>query len=87
MIAELKERSQLTIPKKIVTEMGLKSGDQFEVIVVDGVINLVPVVVYPKARIEKLEALAVEALSKSKSGKLTEFNDPHNLLAFLHKED
>lgn len=61
MLAELKDRSQVTIPKSVVTELGLKIGDQFEVITQHGEIHLVPVVVYPKAEIEKLEKLAAQA--------------------------
>ena len=86
MIAELKDRSQLTIPKTVVKEMGLKTGDQFEIVVDSGEIRLVPVVVYTKAKIEKLEALAAQALSQSSSEESKTFSDPQKLIEFLHED-
>lgn len=50
MLAELKDKSQVTIPKAVVRELGLEHGDMFDVVVNDGVITMVPVVVYPKAK-------------------------------------
>lgn len=48
MLTELKQKSQITIPKEIVKELELQQGDMFDISVEDGVIYLVPVVVYPK---------------------------------------
>lgn len=74
MLAELKQKSQLTIPKKIVNEMGLEIGDQFDVVVDNGVIKLIPVVVYPKDKLEKLEQLADEARTAHRAGKLKAYD-------------
>lgn len=63
MFAELKDKSQVTIPKAVVRQLGLKRGDMFDVVVHDGVVVMVPVVVYPKAKAEELEALAYRALT------------------------
>lgn len=54
MITELKQKSQITIPKEIVKELELQPGDMFDISVDDGVIHLVPVVVYPKKYADEL---------------------------------
>ena len=54
MLAELKDKSQVTIPKSVINELGLVRGDMFDVVVSDGTVMLVPVVVYPKAKAERL---------------------------------
>ena len=55
MLAELRSRSQITIPAEIIKNLGISEGDKFEVMEKDGGIFLCPVVIYPK---EKLMALA-----------------------------
>jgi len=55
MMAELRTKSQITIPKQLVTKMGLSQGDKFDVFERDGVIHLVPVAVYPKEYVAALE--------------------------------
>ena len=84
MLAELKDRSQVTIPKSIVNELGLKTGDQFEVITQHGEIRLVPVVVYPKAEVERLEKLAAQAESLIASGNAQTFDSADDAIASLH---
>ena len=85
MLAELKERSQLTIPKSVVTELGLKTGDQFEVVTQQGEIHLVPEVVYPKAIIERLEKLAAHAENMIASGDARVFDSANDAIASLHR--
>ncbi|QVK17579.1 AbrB/MazE/SpoVT family DNA-binding domain-containing protein [Mycoplasmatota bacterium] len=55
MIIELRKKSQITLPKEIVCNLGLVEGDKFEVCIENGVIKLQPVVVYPKEYIIQLE--------------------------------
>jgi AbrB family looped-hinge helix DNA binding protein len=83
MLAELKERSQVTIPKSIVNELGLQVGDQFEIVVHQGEIHLVPVVVYPKAKIARLEMLAAHAESMIASGDTQVFGTAADAIAAL----
>ena len=45
MLAELRAKSQVTIPKEVVTRLGIKEGDKLEITEKDGVIQLIPVVV------------------------------------------
>ena len=61
MVVELRTKSQVTIPKKVVTDMGLNEGDKFEVFEKDGMICLVPVVVYPRKYVEELKKEAKNA--------------------------
>lgn len=59
----------MTIPQSVVSELGLNVGDQFEVVIQDGNIVLIPIVVYPKAKLESLIELATQAREELKSGK------------------
>ena len=54
MIAELRAKSQVTIPKELVDKLGLAEGDKFEVFDKDGMIYLMPVVVVPKLYFNEL---------------------------------
>ncbi|MGN0261299.1 MAG: AbrB/MazE/SpoVT family DNA-binding domain-containing protein [Eggerthellaceae bacterium] len=85
MLAELKDKSQVTIPKSVVNELGLARGDMFDVVVDNGAVKLIPVVVYPKAKAEELEALADEARRLSASGDAVVYDDVEDLIADLHK--
>ena len=57
MLAEIRGRSQITIPSEIIKKLGISEGDKFEVIEKDGGIFLCPVVVYPKDKILKIAKL------------------------------
>ena len=57
MLAEIRGRSQITIPSEIIKKLGICEGDKFEIMERDGGIFLCPVVVYPKDKIEKLAKL------------------------------
>jgi AbrB family looped-hinge helix DNA binding protein len=56
MITELRQKSQITIPKGIVTKLNLKEGDKLEIYEKDGEIRIVPVAVYPIGYIEGLKS-------------------------------
>jgi len=49
MLAELRKKSQITIPKDIIKKMGLEEGNQFEIVEKNGIIELIPVAIYPKS--------------------------------------
>ena len=57
MLAEIRGRSQITIPAEIIKKMGISEGDKFEVIEKDGGIFLCPVIVYPKEKLLKIAKL------------------------------
>ncbi len=60
MLVELRSRSQITIPAEILKRIGAAEGDKFEIIEKDGGIFLCPVVVYPKAEMERVARLIKE---------------------------
>ena len=41
MLAELRQKSQITIPKEIVLKLGLSEGDKFDIVEKDGTIYMV----------------------------------------------
>lgn len=57
MLAEIRGRSQITIPSEIIKKMGISEGDKFDIVEKDGGIFLCPVVVYPKEKILKIAKL------------------------------
>lgn len=63
MLAEIRGRSQITIPSEIIKKLGISEGDKFEVFEKDGGIFLCPVVVYPKEKILKIAKLIKDSES------------------------
>ena len=55
MITELRSKSQITLPKSIVSSLGISKGDKLEIFEKDGMICIVPVVVYPKKYLNELQ--------------------------------
>ena len=54
MLAELRQKSQITIPKEIIVKLGLSEGDKLDIFEKDGIICILPVVVYPKNYLSEL---------------------------------
>lgn len=75
MLIEIRGRSQITIPSEIVKSLGIKEGDQFEVVEKDGGIFLCPVVVYPKKEMIRIAKLIKETDAEYKSGELKAYDD------------
>ncbi len=70
MLAEIRGRSQITIPAELIKRLGISEGDKFDIIEKDGGIFLCPVVVYPKEKITKIAKLIKESeneISKQKA--------------------
>ena len=57
MLAEIRGRSQITIPAEIIKKLGISEGDKFDIVEKDGGIFLCPVVVYPKDKLLKIAKL------------------------------
>lgn len=74
MIAELRGKGQITIPKEIVKTLALSKGDKFEVFEKNGAIMLMPVVIYPKNYINDLKSEFNEAINKYKAGEIDSFD-------------
>ena len=60
MLIEMRARSQITLPNEIIKRLGIGEGDMFEVMERDGGVFLCPVVVYPKAKLEKIAKIIKE---------------------------
>lgn len=83
MLAELRSKSQVTIPKEVVTKLGIKEGDKLEVVEKDGVIQLIPVVVYPKKYVDELKMEIDEIKAKVAAGTQPVFDDLDSLFDAL----
>ena len=46
MLAELRQKAQVTIPREIIVKLGLSEGDKLDIFEKDGSICIMPVVVY-----------------------------------------
>ena len=56
MLAEIRGRSQITIPSEIIKKLGISEGDKF----------VCPVVVYPKDKIAKIAKILKESENDTK---------------------
>ena len=83
MIMELRKKSQITIPKEMMMTLGLKEGDKMDITVQNGVINIIPVVVYPKKYIDELKNEILDVKNKIKTGKQPTFNNVEDLFKQL----
>lgn len=67
MLAEIRGRSQITIPSEIIKKLGISEGDKFDIMERDGGIFLCPVVVYPKDKIAKIAKILKESEHDTKT--------------------
>ena len=85
MLAELRAKSQITIPKAIVDKLGLSEGDKLELFEKDGMICVLPVVVYPKKYLDDLREEIEETKMKIASGETPVFDTVDALFEKLEK--
>lgn len=85
MLVELKAKSQVTIPKEIVSSLKLNQGDKFEIVEDNGKIVLVPVQIYPEKVIENLKASVNENKNAIKKGEQPVFDSLDALFDELDK--
>lgn len=85
MLVELKAKSQVTIPKDIVSSLKLSQGDQFEIREEDGKIILVPVAIYPEHVIKSLKDSVAEVKEAIKNGDQPVFDSIDALFEELDK--
>ena len=87
MIAELRPKSQITIPKQLINSLGLSTGDKLEIFENNGMICIMPVVVYPKGYVDKILE-DVEIIRQNVSaGRQPVFNNIDDLIASLEGDD
>lgn len=86
MLAELRQKSQITIPKEIIVKLGLSEGDKLDIFEKDGTICMMPVVVYPKKYLDELREEIDEAKAKIASGEQPVFDSVDALFAKLEAD-
>lgn len=86
MLTELRQKSQITIPKEIIVKLGLSEGDKLDIFEQDGTICMMPVVVYPKKYLDELRGEIDEAKAKIASGEQPVFDSVDALFAKLEAE-
>ena len=82
MITELRAKSQITLPKSIVSSLDISEGDKLEIFEKDGMICIVPVVVYPKKYLDELQDEINQLKENINNGKQPVFD---NLEALFDK--
>lgn len=85
MLVELKGKSQVTIPKNIVSSLNLNQGDQFEIVEENGKIILIPVAVYPEHVISQLKESVNEIKESIKKGEQPLFDNLDSIFEELDK--
>lgn len=75
MLAELRQKSQVTIPKEIINKLGLSEGDKLDIIEQDGFICMMPVAVYPKKYIETLKGEITDIKEQLATGEQPVFDN------------
>jgi len=85
MLIELHTNSQITLPKDIVSSLGLAEGDKLEVYNKDGVICMVPVAVYPKKYVDGIHREVDQLKKNLLAGKQLEFEGIDALIRMLEE--
>ncbi|MCM1057570.1 MAG: AbrB/MazE/SpoVT family DNA-binding domain-containing protein [Firmicutes bacterium] len=86
MLAELRQESQITIPKEIIVKLGLEEGDKLDIFERDGTICMLPVAVYPKKYLDELRSEINEVKAKIASGEQPIFDNMEALFAQLEED-
>ena len=86
MISLLDSKSQVKIPDSIISSMGLREGDKFEIFEDNGIIRLIPVVVYPEDYISKINDEICNLKENIKAGTQPVFDNVDDLFASLEGE-
>ena len=74
MLAELRQKAQVTIPKEIIIKLGLSEGDKLDIFEKDGSICIMPVAVYPQKYLDELQQEIGEIKAKIASGEQPVFD-------------
>jgi len=75
MLAQLRAKSQITIPKYLIDKLGLSEGDNLDFSERDGMICIMPVVVYPKKYLDELRKEIKETKNKIVTGEQPVFDN------------
>lgn len=86
MLAELRQKSQITIPKEIIVKLGLSEGDKLDIFEKDGIICIMPITVYPKKYLDELREEISDVKAKIASGEQPVFDNVDALFDKLEAE-
>ena len=86
MIIELRQKSQITIPKEIIRKLGLKEGDSFDITIEDGAIRLTPVAIYSRKYVEEIKDEIGRIKERIASGKQPVFDNIDDLFSELDRK-
>lgn len=86
MLAELRQKAQVTIPREIIVKLGLSEGDKLDIFEKDGSICIMPVVVYPKNTLNELREEIDGVKAKIASGEQPVFDSVDTLFDKLEAE-
>jgi len=86
MISVLGSKSQVKIPESIISSMGLREGDKFEIFEDNGIIRMIPVVIYSENYISKINDEIHDLKENIKAGKQPVFNNVDDLFASLEED-
>ena len=86
MLAELRPKAQITIPKEIIVKLGLSVGDKLNIFEKDGSICIMPVTVYPKKYLDELREEISDVKAKFASGEQPVFDSVDALFDKLETE-
>ena len=86
MLAELRQKAQVTIPREIIVKLGLSEGDKLDIFEKDGSICIMPVVVYPKHYLNELKEEISDVKAKLASGEQPVFDSVDALFDKLEAE-
>ncbi|MFA7076548.1 MAG: AbrB/MazE/SpoVT family DNA-binding domain-containing protein [Candidatus Izemoplasmatales bacterium] len=87
MIVEFRKKSQITIPREIISELNLQEGDHLEVSIREGVICLEPVAIYSKSYVEKLENTVMMINEKQKDYTEGPFSTGEDAIKYLDSKN
>ena len=85
MLAELRSRSQITLPESIVASLGLQEGDMLDISENNGVIHMIPVIAYPQKYIKDLKHEISQLKENIQSGSQPVFSTADELIENLEK--
>ena len=86
MITEFRKKAQITIPKEVVSKLGLKEGDKLEITEKDGMIWIMPVVLYPKKCLDELRDEITNVKKKMAEGTQPVFDNVEDLFKQLDSQ-
>ncbi len=87
MSTKLNAHAQITIPEEIIVKLGLSEGDDFEVYEENGMIHIMPVVVYPDAYLQKLNEEMEKMDEGIENGTQPVFSDVEEMFKWLEEHN